>query len=252
MGLNSEIYDVPKTETKAHSESTENPPIPLSISTNEKSQPINVSMLKQAKPVFTRKEWDTIDQQYRDTPFLGKKGISPFESNFFPAATGISRHSATLQQGGTGLSRWALLLVGKDKLGNYYAIDTQQVRVLGQDVSSLQNSTPYNVWRTQFVVQIFFRHLVDGGRVAKRNVLLEGECPEKFNSKRQFAINRLWFADYDSEGNQITLQQLNEKMRLLNPRGSQINYEVLVSACEAAYDYPRYLELLVEGQKNTK
>ncbi|MBE9040101.1 AAA-like domain-containing protein [Oscillatoriales cyanobacterium LEGE 11467] len=246
-----EIFDVPKEDipTQTRSKSSVTLPISLSTSIDEKSQPFTVSRLKQAQPVFTRKEWQIITQQFRNTPFLGKKGISPFESNFFPIANGISRHSSALQQGGAGLSRWALLLVEKDKLGNYYAIDTRQVQVLGQDLSSLHTDEPYEVWRTRFVVQIAFPHLVDGGRVAKRHVLLEGECPQKFNSKRQFAMKRLWFSDYDREGNQVTIQQIDEKIRLLEPQGSQIKYEVLVSACEAAYDYPRYLELLVEGQK---
>jgi hypothetical protein len=245
-----EIFDVPKEkkQTQTNSKLHVTPPLPLSTSTDEKSQSVTVSMLKQAKPVFTEKEWQTITEQYNENRLLAREWISPFDSNFFPIANGISRRSYALQQGGTGLSRWALLLVGKDKLGNYYAIDTRQARVLGQDRSSLHTDDSYK-WRTQFVVQISFPHLVDGGRVAKRHVLLEGECPEKFNSKRQFAMKRLWFADYDSDGNQITAQQMNEKIRLLESKGSQIKYEVLVSACEAAYVYPRYLELLVEGQK---
>jgi hypothetical protein len=245
-----EVFDVPKEEkqTQTNSKLHVNPPLPLSTSTDEKSQSVTVSMLKQAKPVFTEKEWQTITQQYNENRLLAREWISPFDSNFFPIANGISRRSYALQQGGTGLSRWALLLVGKDKLGNYYAIDTRQARMLGQDRSSLHTDDSYK-WRTQFVVQISFPHLVDGGRVAKRHVLLEGECPEKFNSKRKFAMKRLWFADYDSDGNQVTAQQMNEKIRLLESKGSQIKYEVLVSACEAAYVYPRYLELLVEGQK---
>ncbi|NER93501.1 MAG: hypothetical protein F6J86_06640 [Symploca sp. SIO1B1] len=246
------IFDVPKEEppTKTRSESSVTPPIPLSTSTDEKSQPFTISMLNQAQTVFTGKEWQIIDRQFLNTPFLGKKGISPFESNFLSVANGISKRSTALQQGGTGLSRWALLLVDEDKLGNYYAIDTRQVQALGQDTSSLGADEPYDVWRIQFVLQIAFPHLLDGGRVAKRHVLLEGECPEKFNSKRQFAMKRLWFADYDTDGNQVTVQQIDEKIRLLEPQGSKIKYEVLVSACEAAYDYPRYLELLVEGQKS--
>lgn len=206
---------------------------------------LNISFPQIAQgQVFTVEETEIIQRQAQLLQASGIRGEGPAIS--FPP------YVYALERGGSGLNRWALLNLGADRFGNRYVLDTRQVQALGRATSSNRgwlSGDFYEVWRTQFVVQLTFADQTGRQGVTRRHVTLEAECPNNSNLRYDFSMRRLRYDDYNSTGRLLNTEQFHERSQLI-ALDAGFEYLLALNGCAAAYYYPRLVSLLVQGQSN--